>query len=178
MGFSSTHWDLIQAGAYEDNEEPATDIISPNLEETCKMIDSVAEDLKRRLREHPLDEQLFSGTNKFIDRYNRYSSCKSNAMLASALHKFGWVFGGSVTSQKFGKLRHGKRITIQATAAGRRRKGVKKGKAPVVSGRPAGSQSVNIADKHSMQVRNEPKGKRLHNLSSNIAKGQQNAGKW
>ena len=89
------------------------------------MIDSVAEDLKR-LREHPPDEQLFSGTNKFIDRYNRYSSYKSNAMLASALHKFGWVFGGSVTSQKFGKLRHGKRITIQATAAGRRRKGVKK----------------------------------------------------
>ena len=178
MDFSSTHWDLIRAGAYEDNEEPATDIISPNLEETCKMIDSVAEDLKRRLRERPLDEQLFSGTNKFIDRYNRYSSCKSNAMLASALQKFGWVFGGSVTSQKFGKLRHGKRITIQATAAGRRRKGVKKGKAPVVSGRPAGSQSVNIADKHSMQVRNEPKGKRLHNLSSNIAKGQQNAGKW
>ena len=74
-------------------------------------------------------------------------------MLASSLHKFGWVFGGSVTSQKFGKLCHGKRITIQATAAGRRRKGVKKGKAPVVSGRPAGSQSVNIADKHSMQVR-------------------------
>ena len=69
----------------------------------------------------------------FIDRYNRYSSCKSNAMLASALHKFGWVFGGSVTSQKFGKLRHEKRITIQATAAGRCRKGVKKkGKAPVV----------------------------------------------
>ena len=92
MDFSSIHWDLIRAGAYQDNEEPATDIISLNLEETCKMIDSVAEDLKRRLREHPLDEQLFSGTNKFIDRYNRYSSCKSNAMLASALHKFGWVF--------------------------------------------------------------------------------------
>ena len=58
MDFSSTHWDLIRAGAYEDNEEPATDIISPNLEETCKMIDSVVEDLKRRLSEHRLDEQL------------------------------------------------------------------------------------------------------------------------
>ena len=79
-------------------------------------------------------------------------------MLASALHKFGWVFGGSVTSQKFGRLRHGKRVTIQATAAGRHRKGVKRGKAPVVSGRPAGSQSVNIADKHCMPVHNEPKG--------------------
>ena len=66
------------------------------------MIDSVAVDLKERLRENPLDEQ-FSGTNKFIDRYSCYSSCKSNPMLASALHKFGWVFGGSVTSQKFGR---------------------------------------------------------------------------
>ena len=77
-------------------------------------------------------------------------------MLASALHKFGWVFGGSDTShrQKFGRLSHGKRITIQATAAGRRRK--EKGKTPVVFERPAGSQFVNSADKHSMQVRNEP----------------------
>ena len=99
-------------------------------------------------------------------------------MLASALHKFGWIFGGSTTTQKFGRLHHGKRITIQATAAGRLRKGVKKGKAPVIPGRPAGSQSVNNTDKHSMHVRNEPKGKRLHNLSAKIAKGQQNAGKW
>ena len=76
--------------------------------------------------------------------------------------------------KSFGKLHHGKRITIQATAAGRRRKGVKKGKAPVVSGRPAVSQSVNIADKHCMPVRNEPKGKRLHNLSANIANEQLN----
>lgn len=121
MDFSSTHWDLIRAGAY-DYEDPKL------IEETCKKIDSVAEDLKRRLSEHPLDEQLFSGTNKFIHRYNCYSFSKSNAMLASALHKFGWIFGGSITTQKFGRLRHGKRITIQATAAGRCRKGVKKGK--------------------------------------------------
>ena len=99
-------------------------------------------------------------------------------MLASALHKFGWIFGGSTTTQKFGRLHHGKQITIQATAAGRLRKGVKKGKAPVIPGRPAGSQSVNNTDKHSMHARNEPNGKRLHNLSANIAKGQQNAGKW
>ena len=72
MDFTSTHWDLIQAGAYEDSEEPATDKISPNVEETRKMIDSVAEDLKRRLREHPLDEQLFSGT--FIDRTATHSA--------------------------------------------------------------------------------------------------------
>ncbi len=111
---------------------------------------------------------------KFVDRYKCYSSHKSNTMLASALHKFGWVFGGSVSSQRFGRLRHGKRITVQATAAGRCRIGAK---APLVPGRPTGSQAIGI-DKHSMPVRNEPKGKRVHSLSHNISKSQQNAGKW
>ena len=170
MDFSSTHG-LIQAGAYEDNKEPATDKISPNLEETCKMIDSVAEDLKRRLREHPLDEVIF--------RYKHIHSSiqlllilqvKCNASFCSSQIWIGFWRVCYVT-----KVRKTVRITIQATAAGGRRKGLKKGKAPVVSERPAGSQSVNNTDKHSMHVRNEHKSKRVHNLSANIAKG---AGKW
>ena len=140
------------------------------------MIDIVAEDLKQRLREKPLNEQLLSGAQKFVERYKCHSSHRSNAMLASALHRFGWVFGGSLSSQKFGILRHGKRITVQATAAGRRRKGVKRGKAPLVTGRPTTSQAV--GNKYSMQVRNASKGKRLHSLSFNVSKSQQNAGKW
>ena len=39
MDFSSTHWDLIRAGACEDNEEPATDIISPNLEDHYLLVE-------------------------------------------------------------------------------------------------------------------------------------------
>ena len=165
--FSGTHWNLITSS--DDVEQIPTSDTTPDVENMCEMIDFVAEDLKQRLKELPLDEQLFTGTKKFVERYKCYSSKKSNAMLASALHKFGWTFGGSVSSQKFGKLRHGKRIAIQATAAGRRRKGVKRGKAPITTGRPTN---------HSMPVRNEPVGKRLHNLTSNIFKGQQNAGKW
>ena len=117
-------------------------------------------------------------TNSFIGTTATHPPSQMPCYVASALHKFGMIFGGSITTQKFGRLRRGKRITIQVTDAGRCRKGVKKGKAPAIPGRPAGSQSVNNTDKHSMHVRNEPKGKRLHNLSANIAKGQQNAGKW
>ena len=140
----------------------------PDVETICSLIDSVAQNLKQRLRDQPLDRQLLLGSHKFVQRYHAH---KSNVMLASALHRFGWVLGGSVTSQRFGKLRHGKRISVQATAAGRRRKGAKKGKGPLVSGRP-------VRDRHVMSIRNEPKGKRVHSLSNSIIKGTQNAGKW
>ena len=109
-----------------------------------------------------------SNIRYFVQRYQAH---KSNPLLASALHRFGWVFGGSITSKRFGNLQHGKRITVQATAAGRRRKGAKKGKGPIIPGRPAG----NGTDKHSMSVRNEPKGKRIHSLAKSITKGTQNA---
>ena len=56
-------------------------------------------------------------------------------MLNSALNRFGWVFGGSVSAQKFGRLRHGRRITVQATGAGRRRRGMKRGKMQIAEGR-------------------------------------------
>lgn len=95
----------------------------------------VAEDLKRKLRENPTDEQLLLGANKFVERY---LANKTNVTLTSALHRFGWVFGGSTSSQKFGTLRYGKNITLQATAAGRRRKGAIHGKTRLLSGKPAG----------------------------------------
>ena len=79
-----------------------------------------------------------------------------------------------MTSRKFGKLRHGRRITVQATAAGRHRRGIKRGKGRQIAGRPAG----NNYEKHSMVVRNEAKGKRVHSLSTNVTKGTENAGKW
>ena len=67
-------------------------------------------------------------TNSFISTTATHPSSQMPCYVASALHKFGMIFGGSITTQKFGRLRHGKRITIQVTAAGRCRKGVKKGK--------------------------------------------------
>ena len=94
-------------------------------------------------------------------------------MLNSALNTFEWVFGGSVSPQKFGRLRHRRRITVQATVAGRRRIGMKRGKMKI-AGRSAGSYFEN----HSMVVRNEAKGKRVHSFSTNVTKGTQNAGNW
>ena len=56
-----------------------------------------------------------------------------------------------MSSQKFGRLRHRRKITVQPTAAGRCRKGMKQGKRMQIAGRPAGSHYEN----HSMVVRNE-----------------------
>ena len=168
--FLDNIWNGLSTG---DTSVSVSNTESSDVEAVCNDIDEIAEDLKKRLREQSLDQQLVSGTKTFITRYQTLSR-RSNAALASALYRFGWVFGGKVTSQRFGKVLHGKRITVQATAAGRRRKCTKRGKAPAITGRPAGQCS----DKHAMPVRHEPKGKRVHNLNINIKKGQQNAGKW
>ena len=60
----------------------------------------VAKDLKQSLREKPFDKQLFLGSYKFVQR-NRAQ--KNNALLASSLRRFGWVFGGSITSKQVWK---------------------------------------------------------------------------
>ena len=55
------------------------------------------------------------------------------------------------------------------------------GKTRVPSGSPCSSSSQSgslPADRYLMPTRKPPKGKRVHSLSKNIAKGVQNAGKW
>ena len=94
-------------------------------------------------------------------------------MLNSALNRLGWVFGGSVSAQKFGRLWHGRRITVQAAAAGRHRRGMKRGKMKI-AGRLVGHHY----DNPSTVVKNEAKGKCVHSFSTNVTKGTQNAGKW
>ena len=83
----------------------------------CAAIDSIPEDLKQKLQEE-VNEQLVFGAEKFISRYNKQKH--SLPLLTSALHRFGWTYSGSVTSIKGGKVRHGRRISVQATAAGKR----------------------------------------------------------
>ena len=80
-------------------------------------------------------------------------------------------------------MRHGRRISVQATAAGRR-KGLKsRGKARAIPGKPPksarqdGNGSDTISRFH-LPTRRPPKGRRLHSLRANIDKGLQNAGKW
>ena len=81
-------------------------------------IDNFASSLKQLVCSE--DNQLIDGVKKFLKRYNSMSKSRSTARLASAFHQFGWTFGGSSSSYTRGKIRHGKRIPVQATAAGRR----------------------------------------------------------
>ena len=77
-------------------------------------------------------------------------------------------------SQEFERYQHGKRINVQVTAAGTRRRGEKWGKRVQMVGRPAKTHNEN----HSMVVRNEAKGKRVNSFSKHVTKGTQNAGIW
>ena len=139
-------------------------------------LDKIFQNMKSKLKEK--DPQINAGIKRFIDRYN---NMKSNALLASALNQFGSMYAGVATSHYGGRLRRGPRIPIQATAAGRRKYG---GRGKGVA--PKGRRSIHctskpptaLVNRHVMQVRREPKGKRPHNLAANIRDGQQNAGKW
>jgi hypothetical protein len=180
--FEGTGFDLIRSmGDHHLPEIEDEYIESPmSLQNVCSEVDDFASSLKQMIN-HGNDQQLINGTVKFLQRYKSLSGLKSTARLASALHQFGWIYGGSISraSTKM-KLRRGKRICIQATSAGRRRAKTKRGKSRVPSGRPCRnlSQPVANCDLHSMPTRSEPKGKRVHLLHKNILKGQQNAGKW
>ena len=124
------------------------------------------------------DLQLSSGVTSFITKFNKLSAPRLRPKLASAFHQFGWEMGTTTITQA-GQIRHGKRIAVQATAAGRRRKVISRGKSRQLSGRPSkGSQKAAEWLKHSLSIRNEPKGCRIHSLQTNIQAGQQNAEKW
>ncbi len=136
--FTGTEWDLIRSGAQDDSTTSDVPIETyTDYEHMSKMIESMAEDMKKSLLHN--DPQLSSGIDKFISRYFNLSSRKSYALLASALHSFGKQSTGVV--HDVNHLRHGPRIPIQATAAGRRKKGVSRGKGKIPAGRPVKAQT-------------------------------------
>ena len=144
----------------------------------AKKIDAIADDIKQRIIS---DEQFMQSAAKFAKTYCTLSKKPSNAHLMSALYKFGWCFGGTITSQQGGILRRGRRIPIQAKSAGRRRKTATRGKAAAIAGRVPNASRVKLSsqDKYFLPVRQRNSStKKLHSLSRNISKGQQNAGKW
>ena len=119
--FTSPSMDLIQSEAKADDDDDnnirsdSNDLqLQIRVQEACSAIDKFADDLKEKLKEH--NEQLLFGIEKFTSRYQSFKS--SIPLLTSSLDRFGWTFGGSVTSRKGGHLRHGRRISVQATAAG------------------------------------------------------------
>ena len=56
----------------------------------------------------------------FLRRYDTFTKAGTyfNARLSSALHRFGWVFGGTTSSSQGGYFRRGRRIHINAKNAG------------------------------------------------------------
>ncbi len=117
----------------------------------------------------------------FLRRYHNLTQNGTfqNARLSSALHRFGWVFGGTIRSSQGGSMCRGRRIPVNAKAAGRRRKFVSRGKAKLPPGRPKGMKVAHYSpSQFQLPSRRQPPGKRLHSLQASILSGTQNAGKW
>lgn len=180
--FEGSEWDLIRADAWKEDSEIEDNQKSEIKSELCKGIDVMAEKLKEIVQFD--DPQITTGVSKFLRRFNKLSIPRSHSKLATALHQFGWELGNTTTTQA-GQIRFGKRIAVQATAAGRRKKGKTKGNGKEIAGRPlkclknlSNVPSSSTDSRYCMPTRKEPKGKRLHSLIKNINCGQQNAGKW
>ena len=182
--FSTSYWELIRTGASSDAEpgnesdEAHSSKESKSLEALSAEVDSIADEIKKNLQ----NEQFANSVKKFVSTYRKLSSNPSNTSLISSLHRFGWCFGGTVTTMKNGILRRGRRIPIQAKSAGRR-KGGKRGKAAISSGRrtKAAFKSVSKTEmyKYSRPGRaHNNSTKQPHSLQQNISRSQQNAGKW
>lgn len=189
VDFSSNAWKVVRQGAQDDNEGigacDQTEAIqvptSPNNELLNEETDSVMIDCLER----DTSEQLKQGVRKFCERYKMMTVQNfSDNRIASALNRFGWVFGGTVTSVQGGLLRRGRRIAVQATAAGRRLKTLSRGKSKAPSGRPLKKEAQTIRTKgddlsrYHIPLRNLKPPKRSHSLSRNVTLRQQNAGKW
>jgi len=146
---------------------------------------SIFNDLKDRLS-HDTSGQLQAGIQKFCSRYKQMCEQRfSTNRIASAFNRFGWVFAaGNATSFQGGMLCRGRRIAVQATAAGRRRKTLSRGKSKAPTGRPLKSEiqirqsTAKGQSRYFIPPRNMKPPKRLHSLTTNVSTCQQNAGKW
>ena len=178
LTLDGSHWELIRAGATDfepelGKENKGQAINSEYSKKTqcydiCVRLDQTMNTLKDKLTASN-DPQLMGGVKKFLTRFEKLSEHQSLAKLSSAFHQFGSEMGTTKRIQG-GQIRHGKRIPIQPTSAGRRRTGLSRGKGKITAGRPS--------LKHRMPVRRKAKGKRRHSLITNIKLGLQNAGKW
>ena len=115
------------------------------------------------------------GYIKEIDGTNKEFHVRSTTQ-QDVVYTVDMVLGG-----RKGQIRHGRRIAVQATAAGRRRCGIARGSARVIPGKPAGGSAALYNKEYSRYIlptRRQSKGKRPHSLDVSVIKGHQNAGKW
>ena len=143
-----------------------------------KQIEEFAEDITARVRQNTLVAQ---GMQTFLKRYKNMAESGPfhNARISSALHRFGWVFGGSIRSTQGGYLRRGRRIPVNVMSAGRRRKSASRGRAKLPPGRPKGIKVATYpTSRYNIPNRKQAPGKRIHSLIHSIQQGTQNSGKW
>ena len=167
--FSASCWDHFRMG--EMNENPAVETLPTQQDqhtqqsELCRRIHVITDDMKKRLMADTIFQQ---SAEKFVTTYEKLSSKPTSAHITSALHKFGWCYGGTITSQQGGVLRRGRRIPIQVKSAGRRST-ISRGKAQTPPGRAPSStykKAVTISDKYILPIRkvNSTYSKRPHSL--------------
>ena len=163
-------------------DEPCTSIgqsspINMCIDTLVKQIEEFTEDITTRVKKNTLVAQ---GMKTFLRRYKGMieSGQFHNARLCSALHRFGWAFGGSIKSTQGGYLSRVRRIPVNALSAGRRRKSTSKGKAKLPPGRPKGMKVATYPTSwYIMPNHKQAPGKRLHSFKNSI-QGTQNSGKW
>ena len=170
LDFSASCWDHFRMGEMNEKHTQQSEL--------CRRIDVITDDMKKRLMADTIFQQ---SAEKFVTTYVKLSSEPTSAHITSALHKFGWCYGGTITSQQGGVLRRSRRIPIQVKSAGRRT--ISRGKAQTPPGRAPSStykKAVTISDKYILPVRkiNSIYSKRPHSLQQSVKQGKQDAGKW
>ena len=110
-----------------------------DVQSTTNSLASASQELKSKLRAITTDmiekldsedQQFRDGVQKFVKRYESLQGPRSIARLSSALHQFGWIFGGYSIRRHGVFIQRGKQIPVQATSAGRRKYGSKEQKKP------------------------------------------------
>ena len=173
-----------------DNQNTSMNISHPHQDSELESPpDPTSHDLQTRLRaitddlitKLDTEEQQFrDGVKKFLKRYESLQGPRSIARLSSALHQFGWAFGGHSVRRHGIFLQRGKRIPVQATSAGRKKYGSKGrgGRASSLCFVSEAKNSSHFRYTIPQRKKNQNKGKRIHSLKLSIEQGLQNAGKW
>jgi len=92
-----------------------------DIDDVLQQFEEFFEDMKERIKDTPI---VTEGMKTFLRRYKVLTKPGTfvNTRLSSALHRFGWVFGGSISRKDHsGRFRRGRRIPVNPKAVGRRR---------------------------------------------------------
>ena len=151
----------------EDDNQTATSSEAPD--DILQQFQEFSEDITERIRDTPIIAQAMK---TFLRRYKVLTKPGGfvNARLSSALHQFGWVFGGTVARNFVGVEGYLRAGSCQGATS--------RGKAVALQGRPKGMKIGTFPKSSSNLTMKTRPPKCPHSLSKNIATGIQNAEGW